>query len=77
MRLNWRVHMHFPEEVHFGQSEASQLVSAQLLDMKTSRWLILQSCSDVQLTALLIHAPSGQLVHHLHCRAGWEKKRGE
>ena len=63
--------MHFPEEVHLGQSEASQLVSAQLLDRKTSRWLILQSCSEVQLTPLLMQAPSGQLVHHLHCRAGW------
>lgn len=70
VRLNWRVHMHFPEAVHLGQSEASQLVSVQLLERKISLWLILQSCSDVQLTELLIHAPSGQLVHHLHCRAG-------
>lgn len=70
VRLNWRVHMHFPEAVHLGQSEASQLVSVQLLDRKISLWFILQSCSDVQLTELLIHAPSGQFVHHLHCRAG-------
>lgn len=70
VRLNWRVHMHFPEAVHLGQSDASQLVSVQLLDRKISLWFILQSCSDVQLTKLLIHAPSGQFVHHLHCRAG-------
>lgn len=70
VRLNWRVHMHFPEAVHLGQSEASQLVSVQLLDRKISLWLIRQSCSDVQLTELLIQAPSGQFVHHLHCRAG-------
>lgn len=62
--------MHFPEAVHLGQSDASQLVSVQLLDRKISRWLIRQSCSDVQLTELLIQAPSGQFVHHLHCRAG-------
>lgn len=72
VRLNWRVHMHFPEAVHLGQSEASQLVSVQLLDRKISLWLILQSCSEVQLTVLLMHAPSGQLVHHLHCRADWD-----
>lgn len=72
VRLNWRVHMHFPEAVHLGQSDASQLVSVQLLDRKISRWLIRQSCSDVQLTELLIQAPSGQFVHHLHCRAGWK-----
>lgn len=70
VRLNWRVHMHFPEAVHLGQSEASQLVSVQLLDRKISLWLIRQSCSDVQLTELLIQAPSGQFVHHLHCREG-------
>lgn len=70
VRLNWRVHMHFTEAVHLGQSEASQLVSVQLLERKISLWFILQSCSDVQLTELLIHAPSGQFVHHLHCRAG-------
>lgn len=69
MRLNWRVHMHFPEAEHLGQSEASQLVSVQLLDRKISLWFILQSCSEVQLTELLMHAPSGQLVHHLHWRA--------
>lgn len=72
VRLNCRVHMHFPEAVHLGQSEASQLVSVQLLDRKISLWLIRQSCSDVQLTELLIQAPSGQFVHHLHCKAGWE-----
>lgn len=64
--------MHFPEAVHLGQSEASQLVSVQLLDRKISLWLIRQSCSDVQLTELLMQAPSGQFVHHLHCRAGWK-----
>lgn len=62
--------MHFPEAVHLGQSEASQLVSVQLLERKISLWLIRQSCSDVQLTELLIQAPSGQFVHHLHCREG-------
>lgn len=61
--------MHFPDAVHLGQSEASQLVSVQLLERKISRWLIRQSCSDVQLTELLMQAPSGQFVHHLHCRA--------
>lgn len=71
VRLNCRVHMHFPEAVHLGQSDASQLVSVQLLERKISLWLIRQSCSDVQLTELLMQAPSGQLVHHLHCRAGW------
>lgn len=70
VRLNWRVHMHFPDAVHLGQSDASQLVSVQLLDRKISLWLIRQSCSDVQLTELLIHAPSGQFVHHLHWREG-------
>lgn len=70
VRLNWRVHMHFPDAVHLGQSDASQLVSVQLLDRKISLWLIRQSCSDVQLTELLMHAPSGQFVHHLHCREG-------
>ena len=74
MRLNWRVHMHFPEAVHLGQSDASQLVSVQLLERKISLWLIRQSCSDVQLTELLMQAPSGQLVHHLHCKAGWGGK---
>lgn len=68
VRLNCRVHMHFPEAVHLGQSEASQLVSVQLLERKISLWLIRQSCSDVQLTELLMQAPSGQFVHHLHCR---------
>ena len=65
VRLNWRVHMHFPEAVHLGQSETSQLVSVQLLDRKISRWLILQSCSDAQLMLLMMQLPSGQLVHHL------------
>ncbi len=65
----------FPEAVHLGQSEASQLVSVQLLERKISLWFILQSCSDVQLTELLIHAPSGQFVHHLHCSAGWKMER--
>lgn len=64
--------MHFPEAVHLGQSEASQLVSVQLLERKISLWLIRQSCSDVQLTELLIQAPSGQFVHHLHWRDGWK-----
>lgn len=67
--------MHFPEAVHLGQSEASQLVSVQLLDRKISLWLMRQSCSEVQLTELLMHAPSGQFVHHLHCNAGWEMKK--
>lgn len=67
--------MHFPEAVHLGQSEASQLVSVQLLDRKISLWLIRQSCSDVQLTELLMQAPSGQFVHHLHCRAGCENHK--
>lgn len=67
--------MHFPEAVHLGQSEASQLVSVQLLDRKISLWLMRQSCSDVQLTELLMQAPSGQFVHHLHCKADWGKKK--
>lgn len=69
--------MHFPDAVHLGQSEASQLVSVQLLDRKISLWLIRQSCSEVQLTELLMHAPSGQFVHHLHCKAGWEMEESK
>lgn len=68
--------MHLPDAVHLGQSDASQLVSVQLLERKMSLWLMRQSCSDVQLTELLMQAPSGQLVHHLHCRAGWEVGKG-
>lgn len=75
VRLNWRVHIHFPDAVHLGQSDASQLVSVQLIERKISLWLILQSCSVEQFTELLIQAPSGQLVHHLHCRLLYVYKR--
>lgn len=79
VRLNCRVHMHFPEAVHLAQSEASQEISEQLLATKISRWLMRQSFSEVQLPALPMQAPSGQLVHHLHwgraCGAQEKKPR--
>lgn len=69
--MNCRVHMHLPEAVHLGQSEASHDTSEQLAAAKISRWLMRQSFSDVQLPPLPMHAPSGQLVHHLHCGGVW------
>lgn len=76
VRLNCRVHMHFPEAGHLAQSEASHEISEQLLATKISRWLMRQSFSEVQLPVLPMQAPSGQLVHHLHCGKVWEEGGG-